>query len=50
MVLAKFTDEEIKYIAGEPEEITWRREHYEAQKSMLEQGQAAFRRAIGQVG
>jgi hypothetical protein len=50
MVMANLTDEEVRFIAGEPEEITGRREHFEAQKAMLEQGQAAFRRAVGQVG
>lgn len=49
MVMANFTDEEIQYVAAEPEEVVSRREHLEGQKTMLEQGQEAFRIAMGKL-
>ena len=49
MVMAQLSDEEVSYIAAEPEEITSRREHLEGQKGMLEKGQEAFRLAMGKL-
>ncbi|KAK6440516.1 hypothetical protein LTR95_003253 [Oleoguttula sp. CCFEE 5521] len=41
------SEHEVYQIAGEDEDITSQREHFEGQKEILEKGQAAFRKALG---
>ncbi|OQO05252.1 hypothetical protein B0A48_09019 [Cryoendolithus antarcticus] len=41
------SEHEVYQIAGEDEDITSQREHFEGQKQILEKGQAAFRKALG---
>jgi len=47
MLVLGLTDDEVKYIAGEPKEITDRRNHLEKHLKMLESGQDTFRLAMG---
>jgi hypothetical protein len=49
MTVALLKDEEVAYVAAEPDEVILRRKHLEDQKEMLEKGQAAFRKAMGQL-
>ncbi|KAF2654105.1 dynamin family protein-like protein [Lophiostoma macrostomum CBS 122681] len=47
MVVTKFTDEEVQFVAAEPPEITRERAHLEDRKAMLENGMETFREAMG---
>jgi len=47
MLVLSLSDDEVKYIAGEPKEITDRRNHLEKHLKMLESGQETFRLAMG---
>lgn len=48
MVMARFTDKEIQFFAAEAPEAVKMREHLENKKKMLQEGQQAFRAAMGQ--
>jgi hypothetical protein len=45
-MIANLNNEELEYLASEPEEIASRRSHLEGQKDMLRNGQKAFRKAL----
>jgi hypothetical protein len=45
--LARYDDKDIKYVASEPVEMSALRDHLHAKKEMLEEGQNAFRAAMG---
>jgi len=47
MLVLTLSDDEVKYIAGEPKEIIDRRNHLEKHLKMLESGQETFRLAMG---
>lgn len=47
IVIADMTDEEIAYVAAEPEEVTRERDLLEVRKAALEKGQATFKSALG---
>ena len=47
MMVAEMTDEEVAFIAAEPEETTRLRANLEAKKTVLEKGQATFRSTLG---
>jgi hypothetical protein len=49
IVVAHFTEEELQFVASEPEEALQMREHLEDRMTMLEEGQLAFRMALGQM-
>jgi hypothetical protein len=46
--MAQYSDQEIRFLAAEPAETMQIREHLESKKKMLEDGQDAFRVAMGQ--
>ncbi|KAJ4991097.1 dynamin family protein [Stagonosporopsis vannaccii] len=45
--VADMSDEEVRYIAAEPPEVTQQREHLENRRVMLEKGLETFREAMG---
>lgn len=45
--IGDMSDDEIAFIAAEPEETTREREHLEGRKATLEKGQQMFRSALG---
>lgn len=47
MVVNDMSDNEIRYIAAEAEELTQKRDFLEGHKTILESGQDAFRAALG---
>ena len=47
MVVVDLADEEVAYIAAEAEDISRKREDLKGQMQILENGQEAFRRALG---
>ena len=47
MLINDMTDGEIGHIAAEPEEVTHKRKFLEEHQAILEDGQWAFRRALG---
>lgn len=47
MLIGDMTDDEVGYVAAEPEEITRTRDALEARKATLEKGQQTFRSALG---
>jgi CRISPR/Cas system-associated protein Csm6 len=47
MVIAGLSDDEIRFVAAEPSEVTQQRMHLEAKREMLEKGLATFRSAMG---
>ena len=47
MVVGDMTDEQIAYVAAEPEETTRERDFLEARKTVLEKGQETFKSALG---
>ncbi|KAK6390819.1 hypothetical protein LTR95_019668 [Oleoguttula sp. CCFEE 5521] len=47
LLIDAMSEREVYQIAGEDEDVTSQREHFEGQKEILERGQAAFRKAIG---
>ncbi|KAK5138342.1 hypothetical protein LTR08_003403 [Meristemomyces frigidus] len=48
ILVGEMTDEEISFVAAEPEETTRMRNNLETRKATLEKGQATFRSALGQ--
>ena len=47
MMINDMADAEVGYVAAEAEEITHKRNHLVDHKIMLENGQEAFRKALG---
>lgn len=47
MVIDGLSEEEIRYVAAEDDEVTREREFLEARKDMLEKGKETFRLAMG---
>lgn len=47
LVVAKFTDKEMEFVAAEPPEVTQQRAFLESRKQMLEAGMDTFRQAMG---
>lgn len=47
MIIDEMDEGEVATIAAEEDGITLQREHLESQKVILENGQAAFRKALG---
>ena len=47
LIIQALTDEEVGYIAEEPQELTERRAYLESRKDMLEKGMDTFREAMG---
>lgn len=47
LIINDMSDAEVGYVAAEAEEVTHKREYLESQKLMLENGQEAFRKALG---
>lgn len=47
MVIVDMSDEEVGYVAAEPEETTRKRDFLETRKATLEKGQETFRSALG---
>jgi len=47
LVVTEMTDQEIKFVAAEPQEITQQRMFLESRKAMLEKGLDTFREAMG---
>lgn len=47
LVVTEMTDQEIKFVAAEPQEITQQRTFLESRKAMLEKGLDTFREAMG---
>lgn len=47
MIIHQLTDEEVGYIAEEPQELTQQRAYLESRKDMLEKGMDTFREAVG---
>jgi hypothetical protein len=48
-VVQLMTDEEVSYIAAEPQEVVAQRAFLEERKQMLEKGKEVFREAMGGV-
>ena len=46
-LIGDMTDEEIAFVAAEPEETTRLRSNLETRKAMLEKGQETFKSALG---
>jgi hypothetical protein len=49
LIMMDFSDEEISFIAAEPNSVVLRREHLETQQKMLSEGQQAFKKAMGRA-
>lgn len=49
MLVVKYTDDEISFIASEPDEGLQKRMELEDRIKMLEEGQMAFKKVEGQV-
>lgn len=47
LVVAKFTDEEVQFVAAEPPEVTQQRAFLENRMVMLNKGMDTFREAMG---
>jgi hypothetical protein len=47
MLVNDITDDEVAFVAAEPEETTRKRENLEARKAVLEKGQQTFQAALG---
>lgn len=47
MIINDMSDTEVGYVAAEAEEVTHKRDFLESHKAMLENGQEAFRKALG---
>jgi hypothetical protein len=48
-ILALLTEEEVQFIATEDDDVKQMREHLEDRQEILLNGQAAFRKALGQI-
>jgi hypothetical protein len=47
LVMARYTDKEIQYLAAEATQTVQKREYLESKTKMLQEGQDAFRAAMG---
>lgn len=47
LIIHRLTDEEVGYIAEEPQELTQQRAYLDSRKEMLERGMDTFREAVG---
>ncbi|KAF9733790.1 dynamin family protein [Paraphaeosphaeria minitans] len=47
LIIHQLTDEDVQYIAAEPQELTQQRSFLESRKEMLEKGMDTFREAVG---
>lgn len=47
LIVSEMDDDEVAFVAAEPEEITRERDSLEARKGTLEKGQQTFKSALG---